>query len=88
MREQVKTLVIDDYPSSEYPFAPVENYILVDPSVRPLTQETYEGLLDYAGDGIELGSNLVSYIAPSRGECVYCPDIAGIYKEKPDFQAL
>ncbi len=66
----------------------IETYFLVEPSVRPRTQETYEGLLDYATEGIGLGSNLVSSIEPSRGERVYCPDIAGIYKEKPDFQAL
>lgn len=63
--------VIASYPSSEYPFNLIENYFLVDPSVRPLTQETYKDLLDYAADGIGLGSNLISYIDPSRGERVY-----------------
>ncbi len=63
--------VIAAYRSSEYPFEPVENYFLVDPSVRPLTKQTYKDLLDYAEDGVGLGSNLVSYIDPKSGERVY-----------------
>lgn len=63
--------VIVSYQADEYPFHRVEKYFLVDPSVRPLTQQTYKDLLDYAADGTGLGSNLVSYVEPKSGGRVY-----------------
>ncbi|MES1024909.1 hypothetical protein ABN584_18810 [Gloeocapsa sp. BRSZ] len=62
---------IATYESGEYPFERVENYFSIAPSVRRLTQQTYQDLLAYATDGVGLGSNLVSYCDPSRGERVY-----------------
>lgn len=64
--------VIATYTSGEYPFDRVENYFLVDPSVRPLTQQTYQDMLDGIVDGGGgLGSSLVSYIDPNSGQRVY-----------------
>ncbi len=63
--------VIVSYQADEYPVPQVEKFFLVDPSVRPLTQQTYKDLLDYAADGTGLGSNLVSYIEPKMGGRVY-----------------
>jgi hypothetical protein len=63
--------VIASYEADEYPFERLEKYYLVDPSVRPLTRQTYQNLLAYAADGIGLGSNLVSYVDPKSGERVY-----------------
>ncbi|WP_250126316.1 hypothetical protein [Chroococcidiopsis sp. CCMEE 29] len=65
------TKVIANYQASEYPFDQTQKYFLVDPSVRPLTQQTYQNLLDYAADGVGLGSNLVSYLDPKSGNRVY-----------------
>lgn len=63
--------VIARYQAEEYPFDWVEKYFLVDPSVRPLTEQTYKDLLDYATDGTGLSSNLVSYIDPKSGQSIY-----------------
>lgn len=63
--------VIVSYKRDEYPFERIEKYFLIEPSVRPLTQQTYQDTLDYATDSDGLGSNLVSYIDPKSGERVY-----------------
>lgn len=88
MREQVEVLVIDDYSSSEYLWRPCWELFPGWAICSPSDARNLPRLADYAVDGIGLRSNLVSCIEASRGERVYWEDIAGIYKEKPDFQAL
>jgi hypothetical protein len=63
--------VIATYESGGYPFERVENYFLIAPSVRRLTQQTYQDLLAYATDEVGLGSNLIAYRDPSSGDRVY-----------------
>lgn len=63
--------VIASYRSSEYPFERVENYFLIDPSVRLLTEPTYQDKLEYANEQEGLSSNLVSYVDPESGQRTY-----------------
>ena len=64
------TKVIASYPSGECVFNE-ENYFLINPSVRQLTEQTYLDLLEYAEGEIGLNSSLVSYVDPASGETVY-----------------
>ncbi len=62
--------VIASYPSGECVFND-ENSFLVEPSVRKLTKETYENLLENVEGGIGLNSSLVSYVDPSSQKEAY-----------------
>ena len=63
--------VIVTYRSNEFPFEQVEKYFLIDPSVRLLTEQTYEDKLEYANERKGLSSNLVSYIDPQSDQRLY-----------------
>ena len=65
-----RSKVIASYPSGECVFND-ENYFLIKPSVRQLTEQTYCDSLEYVEGGIGLSSSLVSYINPASGESVY-----------------
>ena len=65
-----RSKVIASYPSGECVFND-ENYFLIKPSVRQLTEQTYCDLLDCVEGGIGLYSSLVSYLNPASGESVY-----------------
>ena len=63
--------IIASYPSSRGCVFNDENYFLVKPAVRELTEKTYYKLLEYVDEGIGLSSSLVTYIEPVTGEWVY-----------------
>ena len=65
-----RSKVIASYPSGECVFND-ENYFLIKPSVRQLTEQTYIDSLEYVEGGVGLSSSLVSYINPASSEWVY-----------------
>lgn len=62
--------VFASYPMGECVFND-ESYFLIEPSVRKLTKETYQSMLELAYGGIGLESSLVSYLEPSSKKKVY-----------------
>ena len=63
--------IIANYPASGGCVFNDENYFLVKPAVRQLTEQTHLDLLEYVEEGIGLNSSLVSYIDPATGDWVY-----------------
>jgi hypothetical protein len=63
--------VIASYQSGEYPFERVEKYFLIEPSVRQLTEATYNNLLEYVYDDTVVGSSLISYVEPQSERRTY-----------------
>jgi hypothetical protein len=63
---------IASYRSNEFPFDRVERDFLVDPSVRLLTEPTYQDLLESAREQEGISANLVSDVAE------YCRTLPGV----------
>ena len=63
--------IIANYPASGGCVFNDENYFLVKPAVRELTEKTYYKQLEYVDEGIGLSSSLVSYIDPLTKDWMY-----------------
>ena len=63
--------IIANYPAAGGCVLNDENYFLVEPTVRGLTEQTYHKELENIDEGIGLSPSLVAYIEPATKEWVY-----------------